>query len=314
MKMRYFSSRLLLQLVALGLAAAPAAAQPTAHGMWVYNIVANGSGLLDQDPDASQLLSSSVGNSISEVYLSIGPRGSALADARLPHFISNIKGTGLRVEALIDCRPDVAPDPTCQSLVWEQRIDQVISYNAGVDASGQFDGIHLDLEPWIKTGEDLSWADALLGYYTYASSAVTGFGLTTTADISGVKVIKLDAAHQQNLLSAATRLVLMEYNGDDTDPNPNWTVENLKTNLKSFLDAVQDTLSSTLFVIATRVTDFGLTANNAGRICQNGNVLNQFDAPDGYGSTVGYGGWSTFRYATYADPNVCPNDCCTINP
>ena len=84
--MRSFSSRILLELVVLGLAAAPAAAQTPAHGMWVYNIVANGSGLLDQDPDANQLLSFSVGNSISEVYLSIGPRGRRPRRRSAPSF------------------------------------------------------------------------------------------------------------------------------------------------------------------------------------------------------------------------------------
>jgi hypothetical protein len=194
-------------------------------------------------------------------------------------------------------------------LTWEQRIDQVKSYDTSVDASAQFDGIHLDLEPWIGTGSDLSWADALLDYYTYAAFAVAGFGLTTTADISGDKVILLDSSRQQNLLSAATRIVLLEY-----ADNSNWTVENLEAHVNQFLDAVQDTLSSTLFVIATRVTDFGLTANNSSRICQNGSVLHLLDAQDGYGSALGYGGWATFRYATYGDPNVCPNDCCSIGP
>ena len=307
-----FVSGLFLGLVLLGLPATLAAAQPPAHGMWVYDIVANGNGLLDQDPEARDLLKFSSQNHISEVYLALGPQAAALQDDRLPHFIGNLRGAELRVEALISCRPDVSP--LCQDLTWEQRIDAVGQYNNGVDASAQFDGIHLDLEPWIKTGSDLSWADDLIGYYTDASSTAASYGLTTTGDISGDKVVLLDPLKQQNLLSAATRLVLMEYNDDD-HPNPNWTVANINEKVMDFLDAVQDTLPSSLFMIAARVTDFGQTANNPSRVCQNGNVLNQFDAPDGYGSTVGYDGWATFKYATYSDANVCPaNGCCAIGP
>ena len=309
-----FVPSLILGLLVLGWTTPLAAAQLPAHGMWVYDIVANGNGLLDQDPDASQLLVFSLGNHISEVYLALGPQAAALQDSRLPHFVGNLKAAGLRVEALISCRPDVSP--LCQALTWEQRIDDVKQYNGGVDANAQFDGIHLDLEPWIKTGSDLSWADDLIGYYTYASSAVAGSGLTVTGDISGDKVVLLDPLKQQKLLTAATRLVLMEYNDDD-HPNPNWTIANVNEKVMQFLAAVQDTLSNSnsLFTIATRVTDFGQTANNASRVCQNGNVLNQFDAPDGYNSTVGYDGWATFKYATYSDANVCPaNGCCAIGP
>jgi hypothetical protein len=83
----------------------------------------------------------------------------------------------------------------------------------------RFDGIHLDLEPWVNTGTDFSWVDDLIADYQYASSVLEGSGLILAADISGVKVINdmIDPQKRQALLDAATRLVLMEYQEPSVD-------------------------------------------------------------------------------------------------
>ncbi len=300
----------LLRALALGLFAVlvgsvKVEAQP-GHGMWVSGIVPRSAGpcpsktgLLDEDPDADQLLGFCAANPITEVYLSIGPQAGALFDPRFPNFIRRLKNTGLKVEAVIGCNGV----SNCQGGTWKTRIEQVKAYNDGAGALERFDGIHLDLEPWVDTGSDFSWVDDLISDYQYASSALDGSGLTLAADISGVKVISdmIDPEKRQALLDAATRLVLMEYE--------ELSVDRIYQRVDAFRNTVD--VSAVSFTIATRVQDFAIRNG-----CQNGTVLNGFD--DNYTSALGYAGWATFKYSNssdcnhYSDLSICPGDCCTI--
>jgi hypothetical protein len=298
-----------LGAVALGLFAvligsSKVEAQPR-HGMWVSGVVPRttgmcltGIGLLDEDPDANQMLEFSASNPITEVYLSIGPEAVALSDSRFLNFMRRLKSSGLTVEALIGCN-DVS---NCRGGTWKTRIDQVTVYNDGASALERFDGIHLDLEAWANTGTDFSWVDDLIADYQYASSVLDGSGLTLAADISGLKVVNdmVDPQKRQALLSAATRLVLLEY-----EPS----VDSIYQHVDTFRNTVD--LSAASFMVATRVQDFGF-----GHACQNGTVLNGFD--DSYTPAPGYAGWATFKYSDsgdcnhYNDQSICPGDCCII--
>jgi hypothetical protein len=306
------SHNAVLRAVAMGLFAvlvgsSRVEAQPR-HGMWVSGVVPrttgmclSGVGLLDEDPDANQVLDFAAANPITEVYLSIGPQAAALSDSRFPNFIGSLKSSGLKVEALIGC----SGVSNCQGGTWKTRIDQVTVYNDGASALERFDGIHLDLEPWVNTGTDFSWVDDLIADYQYASSVLEGSGLTLAADISGVKVINdmIDPQKRQALLDAATRLVLMEYE----EPS----VDRIYQRVDTFRNTID--LSAASFTIATRVQDFGF-----GNSCQNGTVLRGFD--DNYTPAPGYAGWATFKYSDsgdcnhYNDRSICPGDCCIIRP
>jgi hypothetical protein len=210
-----------------------------------------------------------------------------------------LKNGGLRIEAIVSC----SGVSECRAGTWRTRIEQVKAYNDGADPLERFDGLHLDLEPWVDTGSDFAWVDDLTGYYQDASAALLGSGLTLAADVSGVKVINeaVDAQKRQSLLDVATRLVLLEYE----EPS----VDRIHQRVDAFRNAVD--LSAAFFAVATRVQDFG-----AGNACQNGAVLKGFD--DSYTPAAGYAGWSTFKYSDssdcnhYNDPVVCPGDCCVI--
>jgi len=312
MKGRHRNHHAPVRVVVLGLFAvlagsAKVEAQPR-HGMWVSGVVPRSAGpcpsktgLLDEDPDADQLLGFCATNPITEVYLSIGPQAGALFDPRFPNFIRRLKDSGLKVEAVVGCNGR----PNCQGGTWKTRIDQVKAYNDGADTLERFDGIHLDLEPWVDTGTDFSWVDDLIADYQYASSVLEGSGLTLAADISGVKVIndRIDPQKRQALLDAATRLVLMEYE----EPS----VDRIYQRVDTFRNTID--LSAASFMIATRVQDFGF-----GNACQNGTVLKGFD--DNYTPAPGYAGWATFKYSDSGDCNhyndraICPGDCCIIRP
>ncbi len=302
-----------LGLLAVLLGSVPAEAGPLRHGMWVYGVAARAAGkcpplttsLLDDDPEAIDLVGFCERNQIAELYLALGPRAIALSDSRLPNFIAGLKGSGRHVEAIVGCtRVD-----DCRTGTWRTRIEQVKAYNDRSETNERFDGIHLDLEPWIGTCPppprkcDFSWVPDLIGYYRDASAALEGTGLTLAADISGVKVIsdRIEPADRQALLDAATRLVLMEYEER--------SVGTIHERVNTFIKAVD--LSRASFMVATRVQDFGL--NND---CQNGTVLRQFD--ELYGPTLGYAGWVTYKYSDisdcnhYNDSSICPDDCCVV--
>jgi hypothetical protein len=255
-------------------------------------------GIIDEDPDANGLISFSAANHITELYLSVG--SNVLFDTSLPNFVAHLKNSGLRVEALTDCR---GPSQ-CQMGTWRTRIEQVKDYNEGHAANERFDGVHLDLEPWVGTCPpppkpcDFSWVPDLISYYQDASFALEGSGLAVAADISGVKVISdnVDPADRQALLDAATRLVLMEFGV---------SVDVINARVNAFRNSVD--LSGAFFMIATRVKDFAISNG-----CQNGPVLNQFDVE--YAEGLGYAGWATLKYSDYNDPSICPGACCAIGP
>ncbi len=277
----------LMGLLALGLSAVPAGTEPLSHGMWVTRTV----DLLNQDPNADSLLGFSMAFGISEVYLAVG--SNALTDVRLPNFVAHVKDRGLRVEALIDC----SGRSECQMGTWSTRIQQVKDYNQGRPGDQSFDGVHLDLEPWVGTGDDYSWVPDLISYYQQASSALEGSGLTLAADVSGTKVTndQVQPADRQALLDAATRLVLLEFVVS--------SVDQVFQRVDAFRNTVD--LSNAFFLVATRVVDFGASNN-----CQNRCVLDQIEGQ--YAGTFGYAGWATFRYIDYNDPSICPGDCCLV--
>jgi hypothetical protein len=255
--------------------------------MWVSHTV----DVLEQDPNADALLAFSTAFGISEVYLAVG--SGALGHTRLPNFVARLKDNGLRVEALIDC----GEFADCQKPMpaWMMRIGDVTNYNQNHLDDQSFDGIHLDLEAWVRA-PDYSWVPGLVSDYQAASSALDGSGLTLAADVSGEQMFNnVQASDQQALLDAATRLVLLEYPVNSEDK------------IIQRVDAFQSTidLSNATFLVATSVQDFA-----AGNNCQNGCVLDDIEAR--YGGTFGYAGWATFRYSDYSNPSTCPGDCCLV--
>lgn len=319
----------LLGVVGLGLLLRlPAEAQPLSHGLWVYGLTERTStschlttSLLDDDANATQMLGFCGANQITELYLALGPGAVSLRDNRLPNFIAALKGSGRRVEALISCTNTDAPD--CASEKWLGHIGDVIDYNNARQPPERFDGIHLDLEPWLHTcppnartcGDcDFGWVDPLIVHYSKAATALGNSGLTLAADISGEKIIcdTIDAEQRRALLTYATRLVLMEYGGDHPI-----SVDKINQRVVAFQNLALDDLSQYSFMIATRAQDFG-NVDAPANACQNGTVLKGFD--ELYAGTTGYAGWATYKYSDvsdcnqYNDPLICPGDCCAIGP
>jgi hypothetical protein len=169
------------------------------HGTWVYKI--DKKCVLETDPRADRLSAFARRFHLDEVYLSGG--ALPLNDPRAPAFIAALHRNGLRVEMLIDEREPRTP------------IAAVAVYNRTHTKEERIDGIHADFEPWIDKGEDISWAQGLKTYYDDGRHAAEKEGMTFAADISAAKIGQLSAEVREDLLAAASRLVLMAYDSDE---------------------------------------------------------------------------------------------------
>src|SRR5262249_5963952 len=160
--------------------------------------------LIGSDPDAQDLGGFATSHGISEVYLSVSQ--TALGNPGLPRFVAGLAGQGLRAEALMG-EPNWS-DPQQRYRMFD-RIDQIIAYdNDPARAEPEkFVAIHLDIEPWIGSGNDLSWLPDLIDTYVDAGVAIQGTGMYLAADINGSKVRLAEQSQRQAVLDAAGRLV-----------------------------------------------------------------------------------------------------------
>jgi hypothetical protein len=193
------------------------------------------------------------------------------------------------VEAVISDSSETIyrPNPDIQKILG--LIDKVFTYNNSLpDSSERFDGIHLDVEPWVHSGGDLAWVDPLIATYQTVQPIVLGAGLTLAADMGGVQIVNAGVSTEQRqaLLEGATRLVLMEYGGDPPGIAENTVI----SRVTRFRDSVDWSDPSLSFMIATRVEDFPGPGQNI-------DLLNRLEGQ--FNGQPGYGGWATFTYADY---------------
>src|SRR4051812_33857470 len=123
------------------------------HGVWVYGASSWVGTLAERD----RFMDFVRRYDINDVYVST-ENDALLNEEVLPDFLSRLYNNGIRAEALIG-------DPSWSDLSARDRllrkVDTVTHYNEGKTDSQRFRGIHLDIEPWIGTQEDLSWVDPL---------------------------------------------------------------------------------------------------------------------------------------------------------
>ncbi|WP_437677005.1 hypothetical protein [Sorangium sp. So ce131] len=280
------------------------------HGIWVYSVYsAAGGALLDTDPNGSQLAAFLGAHDINEVYLSVANNafGSLPDRARVRAFVAGLRGVpGVRVEALIG-QPTVGEYPIKKDHMLA-RINQIAAYNVEASSAAErFDGIHLDLEPWVgRMQQPALYAEIvgdLVSAFDLAAAEITARpesynqGMSLAADIGGLFYDRQPSDARQSLLLAAGRLVLMEYEITEAK-----VVERMDR-------ALDDATADHPVMVSTRLQDFAL--------CTNGAVLGRFDTQ--WAATAGYGGWATFHYGHYdrGEPRVwtsyCPTEgCCDI--
>src|SRR5262249_9540399 len=128
------------------------------------------------------------------------------------------------------------------------RIGQIIAYinDPGRADAEKFVAIHLDVEPWIGSGNDLSWLPDLIDTYRDAAAAIAGTGLSLAADMNGSKIRHAEQAQRQAVLDAAGRLVLMQYQT---------SLGQVESQTREFLDGLNP--GSAGIFIAVRIQDFG---------------------------------------------------------
>ena len=238
------------------------------HGLWVYRL----SELIASDPDAEALGGFAARHGISELYLSLSQ--AALESPGLPRFVAGLAAQELRAEALIGEASWANPDQRDHMI---EHINQIIAYNQDRGEGEKFLAIHLDIESWIGTGDDLSWLPPLIDTYRAAADAIDGTDLRLAADINGIKVRRADQAQRQAVLDAAGHLMLMLYTS---------SFESVEAWAREFLQDLTPGSSGAL--IGIRVQDFGCTVDWS---------LEQLDAD--FADDAAYLGWALFDYDHY---------------
>jgi hypothetical protein len=242
------------------------------HGTWVYRL----NDLIGSDADAQDLGGFATHHGISDIYLSVSQ--AAMGNPGLPRFIAGLAEQRLQAEALMG--EPTWSDPNERYRMFD-RINQIIAYNsdsARTDAE-KFLGIHLDIEPWIGSGEDLSWLPDLIDTYRDAAAAIEGTGLSLGADMNGSKIRRAEQPQRQEVLDAAGQLVLMQYET---------SFSQVEAQTRQFLDGL--TPGTAGIFIAIRVQDFG---------CGVDGQLAQLD--DDFASEPAYLGWALFDYGHYVE-------------
>jgi hypothetical protein len=207
---------------------------------------------------------------MNEVYLSTP--ASLLSNAALPAFIERLSKSGVAVEALIGEAAWGAPAGHANMLA---QIARILAYNAEHPAAARFKSIHLDVEPWIGTGADLSWVTPLIASYEVARVALAAVGLHLSVDVAGSKVASLPLAERQALLASADKVVLMQYET---------SLANVLSRTDRFLNGLSTDHTGGV-VVAVRAQDFAQPYQTAATI-------------DGeLSSDKGYLGWALYDYS-----------------
>jgi hypothetical protein len=149
------------------------------------------------------------------VYLSVGPlvwmEGGAVHNhPNLPGFLSRLYNNGVRVDALLGGKVYADIDDALAA---------VLAYNDSRDDAHGFQGIHLDLEPWIGTEgkpNESTWVDPLIATYQQVGRQAAAQSLPVVGDVSGSKMLAsyVTTPQRQAMLDAVVRLVLMQYEVD----------------------------------------------------------------------------------------------------
>lgn len=172
------------------------------RGMYTYtaSTIINSQTLIDE------LIAFCLARKYNEVYLSVN--NTVMADSALAPFISQLTAVNLKVEALCGTASWGTPAGLTNMTTF---INTVKSYNASAASAEKFSALHLDVEPWIGTGEDYSWIDPLNDAYEAAAALLVGTDLKLACDQSGVKIRNGSISQRQRCVDAVDNVVLMQY-------------------------------------------------------------------------------------------------------
>lgn len=154
----------------------------------------------------TQLMNFMVSRHYNELYLSVN--NTVMADSALAPFIANMTSINIKVEALCGTASWGTPAGLANMTTF---INTIKTYQSGAVADSKFSAVHLDVEPWIGTGEDYSWIDPLNDSYEAAAGLLDGTDLKLSVDQSGVKIRNGSTAQRQRCIDAVDCVVLMQY-------------------------------------------------------------------------------------------------------
>jgi hypothetical protein len=158
------------------------------HGVWVYNA----NSIVSTQAGRDALMDFVRAFDIDDVYLSIG--AGLLTNSELPGFLHRLYGNGVRADALMGCPYAPYDEPSCRVSI-RNNINAVKAYNLPYtdpdDDSRRFQGIHVDIEPWVDTGADRSWIEPLIELYDDASAWLEPSDMPLVADVSTIKMANL---------------------------------------------------------------------------------------------------------------------------
>jgi hypothetical protein len=161
-------------------------------------------------PEPEGLVRWTLGSGVGELFVHVGPRLGTSPDLDWVRTVSaRARAAGIRVAAL-------GGDPA-----WVVRPDDALDWQAGALATGLFDGVHLDVEPWRRDDWDTRRAELVAGYLEVHRRLAAATTLPVEADVAfwlhevESAAGPLDAALMQELESAT----VMSYRTTATGPD-----------------------------------------------------------------------------------------------
>ncbi len=172
------------------------------RGVWIYGPAT----WIGNTTKVNAFISLMLKTGINEIYLSTN--FALLDNPVLPKFIERMSNNGIAVEALIGKVIWGTADGRSDML---RQIDRILDYNRSQLYVRRYRSVHVDIEPWIGTGTDMSWVSPLINSYKAASAALAGTGVKLSADMAGSKAANMTLSQRQAMLNAVNKLVLMQY-------------------------------------------------------------------------------------------------------
>jgi hypothetical protein len=198
---------MLCGVLASAVVPALAAADPPAHGLWVWKSPS----VLGGPEGAEMLRDFCRSNAVTEVYVSLSAKTAASEESDLVRAITVLHRASIRVEALLSSTDADEPGKSREKLLDEVR--GVVHFNEQHSAD-RFDGVHLDIEPQQrpenKGAGNLRFLPGLVDAYRAVRELAEPAHLTVNADIQN-KLLKGTLDERRMLLSAVPRLTLMLY-------------------------------------------------------------------------------------------------------
>ena len=124
-------------------------------------------------PDPESLVRWALGSGVGELFVHVRPRLATSPDLEWVRAVSaQARAAGIRVAAL-------GGDPS-----WVVRIDDALDWQAGALATGVWDAVHVDVEPWRRDDWDSRRAELVAGYLEVHRRLAAATTLPVEADVA----------------------------------------------------------------------------------------------------------------------------------